>query len=262
MKPNVLRKLLRDGATAYGTMITDLRTPIIGQIMAQAGCDFLFFDMEHGPHNMETVADLVRVTRLSGVTPLVRVPDARYHLMCRPLDLGAQGIMIPRIETRAQVEYILESTMYPPRGNRGCSVARGHNDFQSENLCQFTEQANEENLIILQFERRLAVENAEDLLGVPGVGAVIIGPNDLALSLGMRDDDMLRGLEEPIQHVLDACLAQGIPCGIHIGNLEWLAEWQRRGMRLMCYSSDVSFLRSGAANGISWLKEHAGGREA
>jgi 2-keto-3-deoxy-L-rhamnonate aldolase RhmA len=69
---------------------------------------------------------------------------------------------------------------------------------------------------------------------------------------------MLRGLEEPIQHVLDACLALGIPCGIHIGNLEWLAEWQRRGMQLMCYSSDVGFLRSGAASGISWLKEHAG----
>ncbi|MFC2030376.1 HpcH/HpaI aldolase/citrate lyase family protein [Chloroflexota bacterium] len=259
MKPNVLRELLRDNKTAYGTMITDLRTPTIGQIMAQAGCDFLFFDMEHGPYNMETVADLVRVTRLSGVTPLVRVPDARYHLMSRPFDLGAQGIMIPRIETRSQVEYIVESTMYPPIGNRGCSVGKGHNDFQSEGLFQFTEKANRENLIILQFERRLAVENAQELLSVPGVGAVIIGPNDLALSLGMRDDDMLGGLEEPIQHILDTCLALSIPCGIHIGNLEWLAEWQRRGMQLMCYSSDIGFLRSGAASGFSWLKERAEG---
>jgi 2-dehydro-3-deoxyglucarate aldolase/4-hydroxy-2-oxoheptanedioate aldolase len=65
-------------------MIQDVRSPSIGQIMALAGCNFLFFDMEHGPFNLETIADMVRVTRLAGVTPLVRVPDAEYHLMCRP----------------------------------------------------------------------------------------------------------------------------------------------------------------------------------
>ena len=156
------------------------------------------------------------------------------------------------------MEAIIESVLFPPAGNRGCSVNKVLHDL-GQNLWEFTEQANRENLIILQFERRLAVENAEDLLSVPGLGAVIIGPNDLALSLGMRDDDMLAGLEEPIQHVLDSCLALGIPCGIHIGNLEWLAEWQRRGMQLMCYSSDTGFLRSGAASGFSWLKERAEG---
>jgi 2-dehydro-3-deoxyglucarate aldolase/4-hydroxy-2-oxoheptanedioate aldolase len=223
--------------------------------MALAGCDFLFFDMEHGPFNLETVADMVRVTRLSGVTPLVRVPDAEYHLMCRPLDLGAQGIMIPRVETKAQVEQIVECTVYPPLGRRGCSVNKGHNDFAPQNLWAFSGQANQENLIVLQIERRRAVESIEDLLSVPGVGAAVIGPNDLALSLGARSDDLLGALEEPIQHVLEACLAQGIPCGIHISNLEWLAEWQRRGMQLLCYSSDLNFLRHGAASGIRWLRE-------
>ena len=257
MKPNALQELLSQSKSAYGTMIQDGRSPSIGQIMALAGCDFLFFDMEHGPFNLETIADMVRVTRLAGVTPLVRVPDALYPLMCRPFDAGAQGIMIPRVETKAQVEYIVECTHYPPQGKRGCSVFKGHNDFAPQNLWQFSEQANQENLIILQIERRLAVENIEDLLSVPGVGAAIIGPNDLALSLGVRDNDMLAALESPIQHVLDACLARQIPCGIHIGNLEWLAEWERQGMQLLCYSSDLNFLRNGASSGISWLREQA-----
>jgi 2-keto-3-deoxy-L-rhamnonate aldolase RhmA len=256
MKPNALRALLSDGEPAYGTMIQDLRTPSIGQIMALAGCDFLFFDMEHGPHNLETIAAMVRVTRLAGVTPLVRVPDGEYHLMCRPLDLGAQGIMIPRVETKAQVEQIMECTLYPPLGKRGCSVNKGHNDFAPQNPWEFSEQANQENLIILQIERQQAVEHIEEILCVPRVGAALIGPNDLALSMGIRSDDMLGALEEPIQHVLDACLAQGIPCGIHIANLQWLAEWQRRGMQLLCYSTDINFLRNGAATGIHWLKEH------
>lgn len=255
MKPNALRQRLNQGRPAHGTMIQDVRTPSVVQIMARAGCDFLFFDMEHGPYGWETVADLVRVARLVGVTPLVRVPDAQYHLIARTLDLGAQGIMVPRVETRAQVEQIVECALYPPLGQRGCSVNKGHNDFAPQEMWSFTGEANRENLVILQIERRQAVEQIEDLLSVPGVGAALIGPNDLALSLGVHDEDQLAALEQPMQHVLDACLVRGIPCGIHIGNLEWLAEWQRRGMRLLCYASDLIFLFRGAQAGISWLKE-------
>jgi len=206
------------------------------------------------------VADLVRVARLTGVTPLVRVPDAEYHLLVRPFDLGAQGIMIPRVETRAQVEYIVECTRFPPLGKRGCSVDKGQNDFLPQNAWSFTEEANRENLVILQIERQKAVEDIEALLDVPGVGAALIGPNDMSLDMGLRSDDMLAALEEPIQHVLDACLARGIPCGIHIANLEWLAEWQQRGMLLLCYSTDIKFLRDGASSAVRFLKARAGDR--
>jgi 2-dehydro-3-deoxyglucarate aldolase/4-hydroxy-2-oxoheptanedioate aldolase len=163
--------------------------------------------------------------------------------------------MIPRVETKSQVEQIITCTMFPPVGERGCSVNKGHNDFAGQNMWQFTEEANRENMIILQIERAKAVEDIDDLLSVPGVGGVIIGPNDLALSMGERDPDMLGALEEAIQHVLDATLRHSIPCGIHIANLDWLAEWQRRGMRLICYSTDIGFLQSGAASGIKRLKE-------
>jgi 2-keto-3-deoxy-L-rhamnonate aldolase RhmA len=255
MKANTLLALLRDGKAAYGTMIQEVRSSALGPIMALAGCDFLFFDMEHGPYTLETVADMVRTTRPTGVTPLVRVPDAEYHLLCRPLDLGAQGIMIPRVETKAQVEHIVECVFFPPLGKRGLSVNKGHNDFQPQGQFSFVEEANRENLIILQIERQAAVTHIQDLTSVPGVGAALLGPNDLALSLGVRSPDMLAALEEPIQHVLNVCLAKGLPCGIHIDNLEWLAEWRRRGMQLLCYSTDLNFLRNGAASGISWLKE-------
>jgi 2-keto-3-deoxy-L-rhamnonate aldolase RhmA len=257
MRPNALRERLRQGKPAYGTMVQAVRIPAVGQIMALASCDFLFFDMEHGAIDLASVADMVLVTRLAGVTPLVRVPNDEYHLMCRPLDAGAQGIMIPRVETKAQVERIVECTMYPPVGARGCSVNKGHNDYASQNVWDFTREANEQNLIILQIERARAVEDIGDLLSVPGVSAAIIGPNDLALSMDVRSDDMLAALEEPIQHVLAAALERNVPCGIHTGNLDWLAEWQRRGMQLMCYSSDIVFLREGAASGIRALREMA-----
>jgi 2-keto-3-deoxy-L-rhamnonate aldolase RhmA len=257
MKPNALRHLLRQGKTVYGTMVQAVRIPAIGQLMKRAGCDFLFFDMEHGAFSIETIADLVQVTRLSEVTPLVRVPNDEYHLMARALDAGAQGLMIPRVETRAQVEYIVDCTMYPPGGARGCSVSKGHNDYGSEDLWEFTETANRENMIILQIEREKAVENIEELLSVPGVGGAILGPNDLALSLGVRNEDKLGALEAPIQHVLDAARALNVPCGIHIGDLDWLARWQRRGMQLICYSTDINVLKQGAAAGLAHLRSLA-----
>jgi 2-keto-3-deoxy-L-rhamnonate aldolase RhmA len=254
MKPNALRLKLSQGEPVYGTMIQAVPLPAIGQIMALAGCDFIFFDMEHGPFGMETIAAMIQITRLAGVTPLVRVPDDEYHLMVRPLDAGAQGIMIPRVETKSQVERIIECTLFPPAGSRGCSVNKGQNDFAGQEQWSFTEEANRENMIILQIERAKAVEDIDDLLSVPGVGGAIIGPNDLALSLGVKDGNQLGALEEPIQRVLDAALRSEIPCGIHIASLDWLAEWQRRGMRLICYSTDINFLRNGASSGIEKLK--------
>ena len=87
------------------------------------------------------------------------------------------------------------------------------------------------------------------------MGAVILGPNDLALDMGERSKDQEAALEEPIQHVLDAALRHNVPCGIHIGNLNWLVEWQRRGMQLMAYATDVIMLRNGITTGLKRMRE-------
>ncbi len=257
MKPNPLRLKLEAGETIYGTMSQDSRSPSISLIMEQAGCDFMFFDMEHGPNDIGVVTDMVKVARGTKVVPLVRVPDDLYHLMARVLDAGAMGIMVPRVETREQVERIIENTHYPPMGVRGCSVPKGHNDFIPQNVWEFTEQANREPMIILQIEREKAIENIDELLSVDGVDACVLGPVDLSLSMGMRDKDVLTALEPTIQIVLDSAKKHDVPCGIHVGNLDWLIEWDKRGMQIICYSNDIVFLRSGATIGISKLREAA-----
>lgn len=255
MEPNPLRVKLEKGETIYGTMAQDSRSPSISMIMEQAGCDFMFFDMEHGPNDLGMVTDMVKVARLTKVVPLVRVPNDEYHLMARVLDAGAMGIMVPRIETREQVQRIISDTHYPPVGARGCSVPKGHNNFLPQEVWEFTEQANRETMIILQIERKKAIENIEDLVSVDGVDAVVVGPNDLCLSMGVHDNDYLSALEPAIQTVLDACLKFNVPCGIHIGNLDWLMEWQKRGMKIITYSNDIVFLRNGARAGITKLRE-------
>lgn len=255
MKPNPLRAKLAAGEVVYGTMIQDVRSPSVGQIMARAGCDFVFFDMEHGPFDLPIIADMVKVTRLEGITPLVRVPGDAYEYLVRPMDAGAMGVMVPRIETKAQVERIVECLMYPPVGIRGLSADKGHNDFNAQGMWEFAKEANSQNLIILQIEQEKAIENIDELLSVPGVSAAVLGPNDLAMSMRVYEKDTLAALEPTIQIVLDSAKKHNIPCGIHIGNLDWLIEWQRRGMQIIAYSNDIVFLRSGIQSAITKLKD-------
>ncbi len=165
--------------------------------------------------------------------------------------------MIPRIETKAQVERIVECLKYPPVGIRGLSADKGHNDFAAQGMWEFAEEANRENLIILQIEQEKAIENIDELFSVPGVGAAILGPNDLAMSMGVHDKDTLGALESTIQIVLDSAKKHNIPCGIHIANLEWLIEWQKRGMQMIAYATDIALLRNGIQSAITKLKDSA-----
>jgi 2-keto-3-deoxy-L-rhamnonate aldolase RhmA len=257
MKRNALKQALQQGKTVFGTMVQEIRSPAVAMVMATAGFDFLFIDMEHGAYDLETVADLIKVARLSGLTPLVRVPDAQYHLISRVLDAGAQGFMVPRVETRETVEQVVQWAKFPPLGSRGCSPFKGHADYRPEPMWEFTRQANEDTMVILQIERKAAIEDIEGLLAVPGVDAAILGPNDLALSLGIAEDMSNPVMIESIDKVVQACERRGIPCGMHVGDLNALKNWMSKGMRLVVYSTDLSFLLSGARSGLKVLRDAA-----
>ena len=254
MKDNVMRKTLSEGKVVIGTMLQELRSPAIPLVLSDIGFDFLFIDMEHGAHTMETVADLIKITRLSGMTPLVRVPDLQYHFIARCLDAGAQGIMVPRVETREQVERIISYSKYPPSGERGCSINKGHNDYKSEGLVRFIEKANRENLVILQIERERAIKNLDELLSVEGVDIAILGPNDLAASYGVPNDLNSPILSDAFQKVVDTGKKYGVHTGMHIGDADKLKEWMLKGMNVITFNTDLGFIKTAATAGLMKLK--------
>ncbi len=253
MLENKVKRALQRGEVVIGTMIQESRSPAIAQILANIGFDFMFIDMEHGAYDLETVADIIRVARLAGICPLVRVPDPEYHLMARPLDAGAQGVMIPRVEAREQVERIVERVRYPPVGVRGVAASRGHTDYRRQKLRSLADWLNQETLIVIQIERRRALERVEELVSVPGVDVALVGTNDLALSLGVpepTDQAIIAGVER----VITACREAGVAPGIHLRDVEALGRWMRRGVRMIACSTDVDLLQEAASRALEHLR--------
>jgi 2-keto-3-deoxy-L-rhamnonate aldolase RhmA len=246
MKPNSLRARLQAGQPVVGTMIQEVASPFIVHALANAGFDFVYVDMEHGRFGLESAVDLLQIIRLTNMVPLVRVPDNQYYWIARLLDAGAQGVMIPRVETRQQAEAAVQSIRYPPVGQRGLAVARGHNDYKRQDALTFAQEANRENLLIVQIESKSAVASVDEIISVPGVDVALIGPGDLAQSLGislkMDHPDMLAAIET----VVASCKRHNVIAGLHVGDLKAIKHWSQNGIPLLSGSSDLDILLDGS----------------
>jgi 2-keto-3-deoxy-L-rhamnonate aldolase RhmA len=255
MRENKTRLTLEKGLPIIGTMIQASRSPAVAMLMANAGFDFVFLDLEHGAFNLETAVDLIQVIRLTSATPLVRVPDGQYHLIAPMLDAGAEGIMVPRVESRDQVEYVVSCMRYPPEGQRGCSVAKGHNDYRGEEIHAFTREANRQNIVIIQIEREKVVADIDSLVSVQGVDVALIGPNDLALSLGIPLDMQHPAMKSAITRVVEVSRQNGKASGMHVDDSAVLLEWHAQGMQVLTYSNDLSMLAREANQGVQVLRQ-------
>ena len=253
MRDNPVRRALKAGRTVVGTMIQEVRSPGIALLLADVGFDFFFIDMEHGAYDLETVADIIKVARLAGIVPLVRVPDNEYHLIARALDAGAMGVMVPRVETVNDVARAVAAMRYPPVGRRGYSAGKGNSDYRRVEMRAYTHHANENVLVIVQIERKAAVEHIDDLLSVPGVDVALIGPADLTLSLGAESPHAPE-VTEAIEHVFNAARRHRVAAGIHLRQVEGLLSWQAKGMTMLTYSTDLDLLREAATAALKTLR--------
>lgn len=240
--PNNIKHALRDGKSVVGTMVVEFRQPAVMQLLANAGFDFVIIDNEHGPFNIETIADLSRAARHLGLTPIVRVPDSAYPYIAQSLDAGAQGLMIPRIFNARQVRDIVQTMKYPPQGIRGNALSRGYTDFKSGPVAEAMARVNEETMLIVQVETRQAIENIDEIVAVPGVDVALIGPNDLSISLGIPGQMDHPQLHSAIETVMAACQRHGVFPAIHMNNLELAVYWAKKGMRLVSSNAEIGLL--------------------
>jgi len=254
MIENKLRRVLSEGRIAIGSIVQDVTSPAFPLICSSYGLDFLFIDMEHTTYGMETIANIIMVTRLSGLTPIVRIPDLQYHFVSRCLDAGAQGIILPRVETREQVERLVEYSKFPPLGSRGCSITRGHNNFQPADVLTFVSQANKENMVIIQLESRKAIENIDSILSAEGIDCAFLGARDLGVSCGIagNPDDELIG--QALQALIDAGKKYDVHIGLFGREIPHIKKWVGKGVDWLIYNTDLGLIRDSLSRGIKELR--------
>jgi 2-keto-3-deoxy-L-rhamnonate aldolase RhmA len=256
---NQIREKLGQGRTVIGTMLVELRQPSVMTMLANAGFDFVLIDNEHGPFSVETIADLSRAARDAGVTPVVRIPELAYAYVAQALDGGAQGIMLPRVTERAQVEECVRFMKYPPAGRRGAVLARGHTAFKAGPLAETLAAANRESFLIVQIETAEAIERLDQILSVTGVDAALVGPTDLSVALGVpgaMDDPRLVAA---IERTMAACLVHHVVPAIHTNDVAMTSAWAARGMRLVSINSEAGLLMAGARSAAAAIRKAASG---
>ncbi len=254
MRTNTVKQKLARGETSIGTMIFEFSTTGIGRISAEAGAEFLIFDMEHTSWSIETIRGLIATTRAADTVPMVRVPATQYHLMSRPLDAGAMGLMVPMVETAEQARVVVQSAKYPPVGGRGCAFGVSHDDFSGGDVMAKMTSANEQILLMPQIETVTGVENCEAIAAVDGVDCLWVGHFDLTASMGIHAQFDHPDFLAAIDRVVAACNANGKVAGIMAGNVEVGKQWAAKGFRAIAYSGDLWIYQQALAEGIAALK--------
>lgn len=239
---NRVKQALKEGKVQLGTSYGIVRSPEIGRILAAAGFHWAFVDSEHGPYGQETLQDICRAAGAAGLAPIVRVADMQYHLVARALDGGAHGVIFPRVESPELLEKAVSWTKFPPVGIRGYGLTPAHVDYEPATIPQVIEHMNAQVMVVLQIETKRAVEAREEILSVPGIDAVMIGPADLSISFGVPGDFQHPKMVEAMEAVRDTCNKHGIAPGTQTRTLPLAQFWKERGMRFLGTGSEAAML--------------------
>jgi 2-keto-3-deoxy-L-rhamnonate aldolase RhmA len=239
-----LRERLKHREILLGQMVLELFTPGIGPMLDACGLDFIIFDMEHGRCDIDLVSSMIVACRGSFIVPWVRVPDATFMPLSRVLDLGAKGVMVPRVETRQQAEDIAAQLKYAPVGRRGVALGIAH-DLYRASSAQYFSRANEETTIILLLETEKAFQNLEEIISVPGVDIAWMGHYDLTVSMGIPAQFEHPRFLGAMDALLTACNKHSVAPGFLPPTPAAARHWIDKGFRVISLGSDISVFING-----------------
>lgn len=253
MTKNPLKEALRAGRVQIGCGLQHLYSEDVLRVFAAAGMHWSFIDAEHGSLGQEALMSICRFAPRVGITPVVRVADITYGLVARALDCGAQGIIFPRIEDPAVLEQAVSWTKFPPEGKRGFGLAPLNFDYELNSVPEMMQVSNREGLVVLQIETKRALEARDELLSIPHIDAVLIGPMDLSISLGVAGDVHHPLMVDAIEKIIASCHAKGVIPGGHFRNEQVGAKWKERGVLLLSCNNETMMLYERARQVIEHL---------
>jgi 2-keto-3-deoxy-L-rhamnonate aldolase RhmA len=229
------------------------RTFDIAMVAAAGGYDALYVDMEHSPYSIDTAATICAAAIGVGITPLVRVPSHDAHWSSRVLDGGAQGVIVPHVNNRAEAEAVVRNCRFPPLGKRsvmGLGPALG---YRAMPLGEINERLNAETVL----KTAEGIDNAAAIAALPGIDVLLIGSGDLTTDYGIPGQVDHPRLREAYERVADACRKHGKVLGVggirH--NVALQGELIRLGARFVIAGTDVNYVLAGARQDTTALRE-------
>ncbi|WP_461151677.1 HpcH/HpaI aldolase family protein [Spirosoma pulveris] len=247
MKQNIVKTRLKNGQPVLG-VLSNSSDPTVAELCGFSGLDFYMIDGEHSPVTTAQVQDIVRACELTGITPLARVRSNDPKLILQFLDAGVMGIMMPAISTVADAEALVQAVKYPPLGTRGFGPVRA-NDYLlgTKNQGEAVAFANEQILVLPQLEDKEAIDNLDDLLTVEGIDGFVIGPRDLAMSMGYYDGPGHDEVKRTIAGVVEKIRKAGLIAGTTAATGDQARALIDRGV-LFCLNSFAGLLKSAAGD--------------
>lgn len=250
---NTCKHLLEAGdiAVGFGTSQSRADTALIAKT---CGFDWLFIDMEHGTFDVAAASQLSVACLSAGITPIVRVPGYEHHHSTRVLDNGAQGVIIPHVDTPELARRIVQACRYPPLGHRSFSSKQPITAYDTVSA-SITQQINQEILIVVMLESPQAIENADAIAQVEGVDVLLIGTNDLSAEIGALGQLGHPKIQDAYRSVIAACKKHGkIPGMAGVLDHKLMEVYIGLGAKFILGGSDVAFIMTGARDRLAFLR--------
>lgn len=248
-----LKEKLKNNQLTIGSWITIAHSAIV-EIMATANFEWLCIDMEHTSIDLSDAQMLIITIQANGMKALVRVAKNEEVIIKKVLDMGANGVIIPMINSGEDAKKAVNYVKYPPIGTRGVGLYRAQGYGTSFN--EYKKWIDEEVVIIAQIEHIEAVRNIEEIITTEGIDGTIVGPYDLSASMGVSGEFEREDVKNAIKRVETACKKQNFPYGFHVIESDPAKLQQRidEGCTFLAYSLDFFFLGDSAREGMRTIK--------
>jgi 2-dehydro-3-deoxyglucarate aldolase len=251
-----LKQKLENNKLTIGSWIM-IGDPMSVEVMALSGFEWLVIDIEHTSIDLKTTENLIRTIQSKNLKALVRVSKNEEVIIKRILDVGADGIIVPMINSKEDAIQAVEYAKYPPIGKRGVGLYRASG--YGTTFEEYKKFVNEELVIIAQIEHIDAVNNIDDILSVEGIDGTIIGPYDLSGSMGYPGEFERDDVKIAVETVVEKCKEMNIPAGFHVVDTDpsKLQVKIDQGCTFLAYGIDYFFMRDASMNGMKQLKERS-----
>lgn len=245
MQANQIKPDVMAGKPVAGAFVFEFFSPGMSAILANAGCRFAVYDMEHTGMGFETLKWLFASCRGLPIEPMVRVPRGEYVWLARALDLGARGVMIPMVESGDEARAIVDACRYPPLGRRGAAFGFAQCDYRAGDVGQKIGAIHERTLVIAQIETERGLDQVEQIAATDGIDVLWVGHFDLSNFLGMpgRFDDPV--FDAAMRRVAEVARRHGKAAGFMATDPAWVERARAMGFSMIAAGTDTGIVEAG-----------------